>query len=533
MAGRPDPVARLLVVLIAASGAGSLYLAWLPPEQALSHFATDDLGYYLSTARNIVSGAGASLDGVHPTNGFHPAWLVILCGVQVLAKSNMTFALHLSLTLCVLFLAISLLASYATVSTLCSRSFALAIVAVLGVNYRFISIALGGLETALAAACVMCVVAEYSVRGPPRETIRAVRLGVLLGLACLARFDALLLPIAIFIATLTSSGRADFRLSIWIVAIMTATLIAVLFPWFAFSVYSTRVLLPESGRALRAWNQNPWTAVHSMIGGLKLALSLLAPPANDLCNVLGVSPFIGLSGRASLCSVLMLAVVGALVALAAWQQRDTPIIQRVAWIPAYVGVHVAYYLHFGNVGFRYVFPVIQPAILFAAVVVHQYCEQFEWRKNTLHWLPIALILVANCAGLAAYRAGVAASPYHRKHAGLYAAARWLSANAVPNEAIGGFNTGIVSAFSGRPIVNLDGVMNESAISAIENKTLATYVREAGVVYLVDFNDQIDRFMTGFGGDPNWEQEYREAQSFEGQDFEGEKRVAILVRKVGS
>ena len=38
----------------------------------------DDASYYMTIARNVAAGRGLTFDGIHPTNGFHPLWLVTL-----------------------------------------------------------------------------------------------------------------------------------------------------------------------------------------------------------------------------------------------------------------------------------------------------------------------------------------------------------------------------------------------------------------------------------------------------------------------
>jgi hypothetical protein len=46
-------------------------LLWNGWERVFGYFAADSF-YYLTVARNIASGSGASFDGEFTTNGFHP-----------------------------------------------------------------------------------------------------------------------------------------------------------------------------------------------------------------------------------------------------------------------------------------------------------------------------------------------------------------------------------------------------------------------------------------------------------------------------
>jgi hypothetical protein len=73
--------------------------------------------------------------------------------------------------------------------------------------------------------------------------------------------------------------------------------------------------------------------------------------------------------------------------------------------------------------------------------------------------------------------------------------------------LGGWNTGIVSYFSGRTVVNLDGVVNDQAIPYLRRRDLASYMDQRHIDYLVDGEGQIDFFMSGFGGQPDWRSRY--------------------------
>ena len=50
---------------------------WLADHQLIASF-TDDSFYYLEVARHVARGDGFTFDGLHPTNGFHPLWLLLL-----------------------------------------------------------------------------------------------------------------------------------------------------------------------------------------------------------------------------------------------------------------------------------------------------------------------------------------------------------------------------------------------------------------------------------------------------------------------
>jgi hypothetical protein len=60
----------------------------------MNWYLTDDAFYYFKTAQNIAEGMGISFDGVAPTNGFHPLWMVICVPVFALARYDLFLPLR-------------------------------------------------------------------------------------------------------------------------------------------------------------------------------------------------------------------------------------------------------------------------------------------------------------------------------------------------------------------------------------------------------------------------------------------------------
>lgn len=57
-------------------------------------FTRDDAYYYFKVAQNITEGRGSTFDGVNPTNGYHPLWMVICIPVFVLARFDLILPLR-------------------------------------------------------------------------------------------------------------------------------------------------------------------------------------------------------------------------------------------------------------------------------------------------------------------------------------------------------------------------------------------------------------------------------------------------------
>jgi hypothetical protein len=69
------------------------------------------------------------------------------------------------------------------------------------------------------------------------------------------------------------------------------------------------------------------------------------------------------------------------------------------------------------------------------------------------------------------------------------ASQWLSQHTEPGARIGAYNAGIPAYFSGRTVINLDGVVNDDAYHAARDCTTRDYVREKRIDLVVDVRGQ--------------------------------------------
>ncbi len=74
--------------------AAGLYVALLPADSLLNWYSSDDAFYYYKVAENVVAGRGLTFDGINPTNGFHPLWMLICLPVFALARFDLILPLR-------------------------------------------------------------------------------------------------------------------------------------------------------------------------------------------------------------------------------------------------------------------------------------------------------------------------------------------------------------------------------------------------------------------------------------------------------
>lgn len=181
----------LLAVLLGINGYAASADAYHFPNQ---WFTRDDAYYYFKVAQNISEGKGSTFDGINPTNGYHPLWLMVCAPVFALAR----FDLILPLRVLLLLLAGLRAATAIMLYRLLKNSLAWP-VAALGALYWAFDLHLHwsmyqqGLETALAAFCLVLFLLLFQRFERERRTapVRWTQLAGLAGAAVLFTFSRL------------------------------------------------------------------------------------------------------------------------------------------------------------------------------------------------------------------------------------------------------------------------------------------------------------------------------------------------------
>jgi hypothetical protein len=514
--GLTVPVLRVVLVAAALTGAASaLILAWFPTATAVSTFVIEDLGYYLTAARHVLAGQGATLDGVNPTNGFHPLWLLLICGVEALFGTTGTTAVHVTLTLAALiFLATGVL--------LCWRIYrneaawlVPPVAALLFLNYRLLSVPLGGLETGLAGLFAVAVAITATEWADALTVSRAILLGALVGGACLARMDAPLLGgIVLGWMAWRAWRHRDWR-QVALLTLCGATAAVCLLPWFVFSWRAVHHWLPQSGVALLLWAPSLWSRPWTLTGLIRASRLTIIGPAGNIANELGVWPLVNTGGITRASGAIAFAMVIVALAGMAWRVRDDARVRRASWIPVFGLCLWAYYTQMDKEHIRYLNPAVLLLFYGAAMVIDATYRRSHNRERFVRIVYVSVLPMLLCltvAGLTAYRKGFGTAYTHRMQGALYEdLAPWLRANTNPDAVVGAFNGGIISYFSGRRTVNLDGVMSEPTITALRDQRLCTFIDEQHIAYLADNESAIAYFFDRDGScrHGHWQSQWRE------------------------
>ncbi|MDQ3579199.1 MAG: hypothetical protein M3443_16725 [Actinomycetota bacterium] len=428
----------------------------VPYDRAVGLF-DDDAFYYFGVATHIAAGDGSTFNGLDPTNGYHPLWLVVLIPVFAVAQG------HLALTVVTLISAVLLVASGRMIDrigvstgrpvllTLCAAP--LLVVGTAGPSFWF-----SGMETGLLLFALLWLAATYlRTDGFTAEWFtsgHAVSAGALMSLAVLSRLDAVFPMVLLgLLATVTwrRAGRPWLQLTISLAAIPATTLISYLA--VNFELFDT--MLPVSGQA-------------KALGGDGVNLGVTGQFLS--------SPV--LFGQSTWLGALAIAVVGAALLL----RRDGALSHaaRFGAVVLLGGVcTVVYYALTSSWQlWPWYFSSAPLAIALAGPVLLAKVN-VPGRKTAVLAVCMLVIATTGVNGARAVQGGVARSAFIE--AGPAIAARIDALVPLGAPIAMGDRAGSVGYHLKRPLVHLEGLVNSADyLDALRNSTVPSFLADRGV-----------------------------------------------------
>ncbi|MEP7134213.1 MAG: hypothetical protein ABI904_04720 [Chloroflexota bacterium] len=195
-------------------------------------FTRDDAYYYFKVAQNISEGHGSTFDGINPTNGYHPLWMLVCIPIFSLAR----FDLILPLRILLMVMSGLSLASGILLYRLIGRLFAPPIGAVIAVYWVFnyqITGALyqNGLETGLAALFILLLIyrlseLERSWRTQDISHKQLIALGILATLTMFSRLDLIFIVTMLGLWIIFRKHLLRHFIPLDLLAVVTSVLLA-------------------------------------------------------------------------------------------------------------------------------------------------------------------------------------------------------------------------------------------------------------------------------------------------------------------
>jgi hypothetical protein len=217
----------LFSIAVAVFVLQGLLMICLPLAGFMAHTAPDDAFYYLEIARRHGDPAWPTFDGQHTTTGFHPLWQLLLVPIARIGSPWLFARVAVAISALLMF------AAAVQCTRIVARSEGLGPALVVGIlifgaagTIRF---GLNGMETPLGLflLCSWCMEAS---RPAPRST----RAGLLAGLTVLARID-MIWPLAIGHCWLLFRDRKKWQP--WLIAMLVSA--AVLLPFVVWNIVNT------------------------------------------------------------------------------------------------------------------------------------------------------------------------------------------------------------------------------------------------------------------------------------------------------
>jgi hypothetical protein len=168
-------------------------------------FTRDDAYYYFKVAQNITEGKGSSFDGINPTNGYHPLWLVICIPIFFLARFDLILPLRvLIMVMAVLNVATAILIYRYIKENLSEAVAMMASMFWLFNAYIHYTVYEYGLESPIVAFSIVLFLYKLSQFEQTwrKQTVKPAQIAGLAALAVLVMFSRLDLVFLVFIAGL-------------------------------------------------------------------------------------------------------------------------------------------------------------------------------------------------------------------------------------------------------------------------------------------------------------------------------------------
>lgn len=94
------PTNRIGAIYVALISVIALFYRFHAGSDFLAYYE-DDFFYYLKVAQNVARGGASTFDGIHPTNGYHPLWLLLMAGIFKVAPAKGFYLLEAVSAACV------------------------------------------------------------------------------------------------------------------------------------------------------------------------------------------------------------------------------------------------------------------------------------------------------------------------------------------------------------------------------------------------------------------------------------------------
>ena len=424
--------------------------------------ASDDAFYYFKIARNIVRGEGCTFDGIAPTNGFHPLWMLCVLFVYWLTGTDLETPVRVALVLNGLLCIVTLLLLYRLVHDYVAPGLGLiAVTACLLPN--LLTAMTNGMETGLLLLLLVGLLwlcYNRNIHLPLTGAKSSLGFGALLGLIALCRLDSVFVLAAA--ACLTALAPLIINVPVYI----SARALVLLFAGFAF----------VTGPYL-AWNLLYFGHVMPISGAAKSSF-----PALRSSLTLDGDMIIGAALLVSLMSLVLVVAADDYQRTRSLRStfRSPLILLALACVLHFL--HAFLFLAWGIYWWHLVMYGISIAVALPLAVHRLTQRRPRWRR------PITISLVACLAALGVTMKARELSIKGPQHMGWLEAAQWARAHLPPDAVFALKDAGLFGYFSDRRVINLDAKANGyQYLEHLRHDDVESYLTAVGTKFVANIS----------------------------------------------
>jgi 4-amino-4-deoxy-L-arabinose transferase-like glycosyltransferase len=460
-------------------------LVWQPTKVLVEKNLPDDSFYYFLIAHNFTQNGMVSFDSINLTNGFHPLWLIIISPIYRLISPLSDIQVHITLTLACVLELFTFICIYKIVGKFSKRKeIGLLAIVYYAFNPAIIFQTTNGLETALEMLFLSLFLWGFLNWMENKLKFRwATVVGIISGLLFLARSDTIFFIIIFYGFVIITWGIFKYWKQIFISGIFALLTIS---PWIIWNYIVFGSFVQVSGIAVpyaiyqRFLEVNPGSSIITFIEeGIRQIFNWGFWMRGD---PIGMPFIVGI--------IFWFFIIIDLI-----RRKNIPEFNKYKLFLA-LTISSGVCLIVVHAGIRW-YPrpwYFIPTSLIFSIAFSMLFDRYQFNQNKFKILNILIFVYYLTTGYLYWNVGL--YPWQKQ---MYQGAFWLKENIPDSLKVGSFNAGIYAFYSEKPIINLDGVVNNSAFEAIKNKNIIGYLAENRINYLIDYDSAIKNEYAPFMG----------------------------------
>ncbi|MBI4068145.1 glycosyltransferase family 39 protein [Candidatus Kaiserbacteria bacterium] len=467
------------IILVLAIGVLiSFSFALAPFDVVLGNLLSDDSFYYFQIARNIVEGLGSTFDAVNVTNGYHPLWLIAILPFFYALSNGSAYdvaPIHGALVLSAFLYVATGLILLAIIRRYTKSAWVKA--GALGfwfLNPFLLYQMLNGLETPLSVFFIaLLFLAGIRVAELP-STRRLLESGIVGGLMMLSRLDTVFYFLG-FLAYLVYRNGVRGSVRPVLISGIAATLVVA--PWLLWNAVNFGTVMTSSSVASTMVNHELIVQDHgpSWFQTFKAAVYMTDRELRALPPQIGIP-------------IILLPLLGLTLGWFLFGKGRSLLSRFPREIPVELFIASGFVLSFiANASIRWTArPWYFIAInLLVAIWLGWFLEKLREEGYMHRFIAVPLILFSLFLFYVGWSKNLQDVAALQRQ--MLETTEWMNANLPADALLGAFNSGIQGYFSTHRVVNLDGLVNNEALAALQRKDVWGYMQDEGIEYLADYD----------------------------------------------